>query len=150
MKKQVQFLAKASGLVLVFIGLQSFLYKGGDYYKVLLNGKLVTEQYVYKPAALKVLSLGAVNASDRLTVYYSHCGHVGTGRTVAVKNESGKILKQWKFADSAPQETPLALTDIMQASSNQNTVSVFYASKEMPSGKALIKLNVSATAVARR
>jgi hypothetical protein len=150
MKQKFHFLAKLSMLILGVICLQSFLHKGGDYYKVLLNDKLVAEQYLTKPVALKLLSLNATNNNDRLTVYYSHCGHPGKNRSVLLKNENGKILKEWKFSDSKSQEMQLPISEVLKASANLNILSVYYSSTEIPAGKMLINLDLSAIAFAKR
>jgi hypothetical protein len=150
MKLQFHLFAKASVLILAAICLQSFFHKGGDYYKVLLNDKLVAEQYLAKPIALKQLSLTASNNNDRLTVYYSHCGQPGKNRSVLLKNENGKILKEWKFNDSKSQEMQLPVSEVLKASSKLNLVSVYYSSREIPAGRMLINLDLSATAFAKR
>lgn len=139
-------------MVFGFIFLASFSLKGGggDYYKVLLNGRLVAEQYLTKPVAVKALSLNAANHNDKLTVYYSHCGQAGRSRSITLKSESGKILKEWKFSDSQSQEMQIPVGEVLNASSKLNTVSVFYASKEIPAGKQIISLNMSSIALAKR
>ena len=143
MKQQFYFVAKSSALMLAFVFFQSFFNKGGDYYKVLLNGKMVAEQYLTKPATLKALSLNAGNQNDQLTVYYSQCGQAGKGRSIALKNESGKLLKEWKFTDSKSREMQLPVKEVLQASAKLSTASVYYTSQEIPAGKMLITLNLS-------
>ena len=149
MKQQFHFLAKAFLLVIVFVFIQSFSIKGGDYYKVLLNGKLVAEQYLTKPSTVKVLSLNSTNQNDQLTFYYSHCGKMGKSRSIILKNENGKIFKEWKFSDSGSPDMKLAVKEVLQASAKLNAVSVYYTSHEISAGKLLITLNLS-TALARR
>ena len=143
MKQQFYLLVKASALMLTVICLQSFFHKGGDYYKVLLNGKMMAEQYLTKPVSLKTMSLNTANRNDQLTVYYSHCGQSGKSRTITLKNEEGKILKEWKFADSKSLEMALPVREVLQASAKVNAASVYYASREIPSGRQLINLNLS-------
>jgi hypothetical protein len=151
MKHRLYVIVKASLLMLAVICFQSFSGKsGGDYYKVLLNGRLVAEQYLTKPVALKVLSLSAANQNDKLAVYYSHCGQMGRSRSISLKNEDGKILKEWKFNDSQSQQMQLSVSEILNASAKQGSVMIYYASKEIPAGKQLITLNLSSIASARR
>lgn len=150
MKQQIRFIAKSSVLALAIICLQSFSYHGGgDYFKVLLNGMMVAEQYLTKPVALKTLSLNAANRNDKLTVYYSHCGRTGSSRTIILKNEEGKVLKQWKFADAPSQEMQVPVSEVLNAPSGSSTVSLYYSSKEIPSGKQIIAFNLPATALRR-
>lgn len=144
MKQQFHLLVKAFLLAFVFIFCQSFFHKGGDYYKVLLNGKMVAEQYLTHPAVIKSLSLNNANQNDRLAFYYSHCGKLGTNRVIVLKNDHGKILKEWKFNDARLSEMQVSVKEVLKASSNLNTTSVYYSSNEIPGGKLLINLNVPA------
>lgn len=151
MKQQFHFITKVATLILAVICLQGFSTNGGgDYYKVLLNGRLVAEQYLTKPVALKALSLNAANQNDKLTVYYSHCGKAGLGRSITLKNENGKTLKEWKFNDSPSEQMQLPVGEVLNASLKQNSVVLYYASKEIPSGRQLITLNLSSIAMAHR
>lgn len=151
MKQQFHFIAKAASLILAVIYLQSFSTNGGgDYYKVLLNGRLVAEQYLTKPVTLKALSLNAANQNDKLTVYFSHCGKAGLSRSITLKNENGKTLKEWKFNDSPSEQMQLPVGEVLNASLKQNSVMLYYASKEIPSGRQLITLNLSSIAMAHR
>jgi hypothetical protein len=93
------------------------------------------------------MSLNATNQNDRLTVYYSHCGQPGKNRSIELKNENGKVLKEWKFADSKSLEMPLPVKEVLQTSAKLNTVSVYYISKEIPAGRLLINLNLSTALV---
>jgi len=144
MKQQFHLLVKAFLLLFVFIFGQSFFHKGGDYFKVLLNGKMVAEQYLTHPAAIKSLSLNNANQNDRLAFYYSHCGKLGTNRAIALKNDHGNVLKEWKFSDARLPEMQISVKEVLKASSNLNSTSVYYISNEIPNGKLLINLHVPA------
>ena len=151
MKQRSFLFAKMPSLILAFICLVSFSNGGGgDYYKILLNGRLVAEQYLTKPIAIKTLSLNAANHNDKLAVYYSHCGKAGRGRNIILKGENGKVLKEWRFSDSQSQEMQIPVGEVLNASSKLNTVSIYYSSKEIPSGKQIISLNMSTIALAKR
>lgn len=143
---------KASILLMVVLFLQAFTAKapGGDYYKVLLNGKLITEQFLTQPTAIKALSLSTANQSDKLTFLYSHCGTAGTARVISLRDEKGKTIKNWKFADSKNQGMQLMVGDILGASSNHDAGQVYYFSKELPKGKLLINLNLPKAVTAKR
>jgi len=148
MKQQFRFIAKAAMLMVVFIFFQSF-FKGGEYYKVLLNGRVVAEQYLTRPVALKTLSLNSSNQNDQLSFYYSHCGRTGSNRSIALKNVSGKVLKEWKFDNTNSQEMQVPVKEVLQASSKNSTASIYYSSKELPAGRMLITLDFSAMALAK-
>mgnify|MGYP006951358344 FL=1 len=148
--KQIHIAAKISCFFLMSFFFQSFAGpSGGDYYKVLLNNKLVTEQFLTKPVSMKTLSLTTANSNDHLTVYYSHCGTAGKERSVSVRNHSGTILKEWKFTDSKTMELQLPVKDILNASAKNGSVFLYYASKEIPSGKQLLAIDLSNKTVAK-
>ncbi|MET0242584.1 MAG: hypothetical protein ABW174_03910 [Flavitalea sp.] len=90
-------------IALVFIGTSSFNVKGGDGYTISLNGKVLVSQSVYDPFDLKTLPLAEANINDNLVITYMQCnapGKVGKNRTISVKDESGKLVKEWRFKDS--------------------------------------------------
>lgn len=151
MKQQFYLLAKSTMLAATFIFLQSYSFKlGGDYFKVLLNGRMVTEQYLTRPVPMNALSLTSSNRNDQLTIYYSHCGQAGKGRSISIKDGQGKILKEWKFNDSKSQQMQLSVAEILNASLKQHSVILYYASKEIPSGRQIITLDLSSIALLRR
>jgi len=148
--KPIYVAAKISFLVLIAFFLQSYSGPtGGDYYKVLLNNRLITEQYLAKPVAMKTLSLAASNNNDHLIVYYSHCGTIGKERTVFLRSHSGTVLKEWKFADSKSFELQLPVKDVLNASAKKGSVFLYYASKEIPSGKQLLSIDLSNRTIAK-
>jgi hypothetical protein len=124
--------------IIIFFG---FAHRpGGDHYKILLNNKLVAEQFLTMPVELKTMDLGAANGKDLLTIYYSHCGTAGKSRTIWLRNEEGKILKEWKFPDSKEMNMTVPVKEILQLKAG--TVSLYYTSSEIPSGKQLIRLHL--------
>src|SRR3989337_1641585 len=72
---------------------------GGDHFEVYLNKKLVFQQIVSQPGSLRSLSLDQGNMNDNVDVFYSHCGKIGTKRTIAIK-DGKNVLKQWRFSDA--------------------------------------------------
>jgi hypothetical protein len=148
--KQVHIAAKIFSLFLILFFCQSFSGpSGGEYYKVLLNNKLITEQFLTKPVSMKTLSLTASNNNDHLTVYYSHCGNVGKDRSVSVRNQSGAVLKEWRFADSKAMELQVPVKEILSTPSKNSSLFLYYASKEVPSGKQLLAIDLSNKATAK-
>lgn len=145
---------RASKIILVLLAtffFQSFSHPyGGDHYKVFLNNKLVTEQFLTQPVSMKTLSLTAGNNNDNLKVYYSHCGTAGKTRTVSVRNGFGVILKEWKFSDTKTIEVQLPVKDILNAAAKKGNVFLYYASKEIPSGKQLLAIDLSNKDVAKK
>lgn len=148
--KPVHVAAKISCFVLITFFLQSFSSpSGGDYYKVFLNNRLITEQHLAKPVAMKTLSLTASNSDDRLTIFYSHCGEVGKERTVSLRNSSGTVLKEWKFINSKTMEMQLQVKEVLNVSAKKGSLVLYYASKEIPSGKQLLAIDLSNKTVAK-
>jgi hypothetical protein len=148
--KPIYVAARISSFLLISFFFQAFSGpSGGDYYRVLLNNRLVAEQYLTKPVSMKTLSLTSSNNNDHLIVYYSHCGTSGKGRTVSVRNHSGTVLKEWKFADSKTFELQLPVKDVLDASSKKSSVFLYYASKEIPSGKQLLAIDLSGKTIAK-
>lgn len=130
--------------------LQSFSDKpGGDYYKIMLNDRLVAEQYLTQPKELPPLKLNAANSNDRLTIYFSHCGVPGTTRSLRLKDETGKLLKEWTFGNSKSIAIQLEVKNLLTVSGTKGACTLFYSSKEMPSGQLLTKLQFTKPAVAK-
>ena len=116
---------------------------GGDSYTIYLNSKLVMKQYVTQPLSLASLPLDNANGADMLVVYYSHCGTVGKGRSVSVKDEHGALLKEWKFADVAGKDNGMAIPvkDLQQLQKQHAHISLYYAAQQLPGGRLLTALN---------
>ena len=147
--KHIHFSVNAFLFLAVVFLLQGFSNRaGGDYYKVLLNNKLITEQFLYKPITMKTLSLNSSNSNDKLTIYYSHCGMAGAGRIISIKTTSGSLLGKWDFADSKLIELQLPVKDLLKTSGKNPTVLLYYSSKEIPSGKPLLTIQFSNKVVA--
>ena len=122
---------------------------GAHSYSIYLNNKLLLQEYVNpKSITLKDLQLSQANASDMLVIYYNHCGVVGKGRSIAIKDDQGKTLKEWKFADvegkdngmSIPVKELLAL----EKSNGKNALNIYYYSSSMlPKGQGLAAIKTT-------
>jgi hypothetical protein len=76
---------------------------GLDSYSIYLNNKLMLKQAVNQPLNINGLQLDKASAGDNLVIYYSQCNmpdKIGKGRSIAVKDDKGNTLKEWKFADA--------------------------------------------------
>lgn len=118
----------------------SFL-PGGDHYEVYLNKKLVFTQIVSQPGSIKSLALDQRNINDQVDVYYSHCGKLGTNRTIAVK-DGKNVLKQWRFSDEAGKFMSVGAKEILafQSKSSDRRLNLYYSSEQMPDGKLLASI----------
>lgn len=118
---------------------------GGDSYKIYLNNKLILKQYVTQPLNLKSLQLDKAKSNDRLVIFYSHCGQTGRGRSIAIKNEKGIVLKEWKFANSTGSNESMVIPvkELLQLEKNNNSLlRLYYAAKELPKGRMLTSLDL--------
>ena len=145
-----QTLAKA----FTFAALSLFTFNakaGGDSYEIYLNNKLILKQYVTEPLNLKSLQLDKANSNDRLVIFYSHCGQTGKGRSIAIKDEKGKILKEWKFANSTGSKSMIIpVKEILQLEKNNTNgrLRLYYAAQQMPKGLMLTALDLGKSSVA--
>jgi hypothetical protein len=72
---------------------------GGEGFEIYLNNKVVLQQFGSNMNNVKTLKLDQAVANDEISVRYHHCGRVGKNRTITIKDEQDKVLKQWKFSD---------------------------------------------------
>jgi hypothetical protein len=149
MKSTIRPVSKLVVLIVLAFFSQAFSGKGGDYYKVLLNGKLIAEQYLTQPVRLKTLALTPANETDKLTVLYSHCGKAGSARVLSLKDDKGKVIKLWKFADSPSQSMQVNVKDVLNVAQSTNTV-LYYSSKEIPSGEMIINFDLQRQITVKR
>jgi hypothetical protein len=132
---------KTLALLAVCATLFSFsAYRGSHSFKVYLNDKMILEQYVSMKEGAKTFELGKANYNDKLSVYYNECGQVGKGRSIAIKDENNKTLKEWKFADanSITPDMSCKVGEILDLQKNKSgKLQLFYSSKEVPNGQLL-------------
>jgi hypothetical protein len=140
--KRIQFFIGCLLLIPLGFVLQGHSKAGGDHFTIYLNDKMVMEHYVLNKSSVGNISLAAANENDKLVIHYSHCGKVGSGRIISVKDENGKILKQWKFPDSKQTGMQLMVKEINKSASGNGSVSLHYTSQELNPGMKLAILNV--------
>jgi len=139
-------ISKAMMLVATAAALLSFSPKfGGEGFEILLNGKVLLQQFGKDINTVKNLRLSQVSASDKLTIRYYHCGHVGKNRIVTVKDGNDRILKQWRYNDSrsAASEMLCSAQDIIDLKKGGNSIfKIYYSSSELPNGRMLASVTV--------
>jgi hypothetical protein len=143
-------------LLLVVIGLVTMLSSfaprfGGEGYQIFVNSKLVLERFGKDMDVIQTLKLDQYAAGSQLTVRYYHCGKIGKGRTITLKDDNMHVLKQWKYNDV---NEPVAgmhcnVKDIMSLETGARNLKLYYASSELPEGRLLASIQVNATAKAR-
>ena len=143
--KNFKSLVIASSMVFLCATLFSFTKKGGgDVLEIYLNGKQVLQQFIHADNSVKTLKLTTVTNNDKVDVYYSHCGVTGKNRTITVKDEKNKLLKEFKFKDvNTRSAMSFNLKDVAGAQKNGAKLNLYYSSKEIPGGKLLAAINVA-------
>jgi hypothetical protein len=112
---------------------------GGDSFNIYLNDKLLVEQFVLRKEAPKIISFASASGNDVIKVYYSHCGKVGTARTLLIKDAQGKTLKSWSFENSQDNEKnnmSIKVSEVLrvQTSTGSDKLKLVYLSQELPEG----------------
>ncbi len=133
--------------ILTFTVLALFAFQanaGGDSYEIYLNNKLILKQHVMQPLNIKNLQLDKLNSGDQLVIFYSHCGQTGKGRSIAIKDDAGKILKEWKFANAADSHESMVIPakELLQLAKDytKTHLTLFYSAQELPKGRMLASL----------
>lgn len=127
-------------LIAISTTLSSFSFnRGGDKMEIYINNKLVVEHFISHTKGSKTVTLYPGNYTNKVDVYYSHCGQTGKSRSLIVKDKENKIIKKWQFPDATGSNAAMSFIakDIMDLQKNNQTVQLFYSSKELPDGKLL-------------
>ena len=139
--------AKTLMLLAVCATLFSFsTYRGAHSFRVYLNDKMILEQYVGAKEGAKTFELAKANYNDELKVYYNECGQVGKGRSIAIRDENNKTLKEWRFADvnSLTSGMSCKVGEILDLQKNKSgKLQLYYTSKILPDGQLIAAIAVS-------
>lgn len=147
-------ITKAMMLIATATALLSFSPNfGGEGFEILLNGKVLLQQFGKDLNSVKSLELNQISASDKLTIRYYHCGHVGKNRVVTVKDGQDKILKQWRYKDSESNVSEMLCTaqDIITLKkAGNNVIKLYYSSSELPAGRMLASVVIGDNSVVKK
>jgi len=139
-------ISKAMMLVAIAAALLSFSPRfGGEGFEILLNGKVLLQQFDKDLHTVKNLQLGQVSANDKLTIRYHHCGNVGKNRVVTIKDGQDRVLKQWRYKDSESRvaEMQCSTQDIITLKkAGTDVFKIYYSSSELPNGRMLASISV--------
>lgn len=146
MKKSVHF-TSATLLVILCGVLFSFAPLAGAHnYQVYLDDKLVLERYADPRKEVPSLSLDPSGDYKQLSVRYSECGRTVSARIISIKDDGGKLLKEWKFDGSSKGfENPMDINvkDVLALKQkNSNSLKLYYASREFPEGQIIASLRL--------
>lgn len=112
---------------------------GAHSFQVLLDNKLMIEKYVDSKMATPTLTIDPAENHNQLIVKYNECGRTVTSRTITIKDNRNKVLKDWHFEGvTAGYKDPMvfAIKDITALKQKGgNTLKLYYSSKEFPEGQ---------------
>lgn len=153
-----QFISKFSGVKLLgWVALSAILFSfsgmGGESYTIHMGDKLLLQQHVTVKAAVPGFTLQKHDADKELYIYYNHCGQIGKSRSIAIKDEQNKVLKEWKYTDAVSEHNPMTckVKEILSLQRNAgNKVQLVYSSKEIPGGKVLASVTLPIDGVVSR
>jgi hypothetical protein len=113
---------------------------GGEGFEILLNGKVVLQQFGKDMQIIKKLQLNTALPGDKLTVRYHHCGKEDKNRILTVRDVQNKLIKEWRFNDT---QTPVgdmscSVQDFLLLRKGVNNIfKLYYSSDELPAGRQL-------------
>lgn len=144
MKTRTSIIRKAAALAIVCLSVFSIQAKaGGDYFKVYLNNKLIHEQYMGQPFSLTQLQLDKANINDKLVFHYSHCGQIGNGRKITVKDAKGNVIKEWKFEDVSGKHSGMIIPVKELLQLKQDDLQFVYTARELPKGQLMAAVRLT-------
>ncbi len=148
-------LVKSSFLLLVFCAAFTTCARAGlDFYEIYLGKQLLMKRYVNQPLSLSQLPLSNAKSGDQLVIHYYQCNmpdKLGVNRSIAIKDDNGAILKEWKFANAKGTNTGMAIlvNELLQwqKKSNGRALSLFYNADGRRAGETLALLATGKEAV---
>lgn len=136
-----------AGVVLCAILFSFAPMPGAHNYQVFLDDKMMIEQYAHPSKEAPVLSIDPQGNAKELSVRYSECGRTVSGRHILLKDESGKVIKDWSFAGSTKGfENPMVVKVkeiVALKQSGSNVLKLYYSSEPFPEGQHVVTLRLS-------
>jgi hypothetical protein len=134
-------LAFLAGLAVFYAVLVSFSTPtGGEGFEIYLNNHLVMKKYGKEMENVQSLQLGQNSSNGELTIKYWHCGKPAKDRVITVKDAHGKLLREWRFAETAASLSPMncKVGEIIRLKTgNTSVLKLYYSSSELPEGRLL-------------
>jgi len=119
---------------------------GGDSYQIYLNKKLLVKEYVSTGHATQSFSLDKSTFNQEVDIYYSHCGQVGKDRTITLKDDNNRVLKQIHFPEFSGKNSGMSfhVSDFLNWDKRNgiDQLNIYYSSKELPAGRLLATINL--------
>jgi hypothetical protein len=146
MKKIIRFTSPMLLVVLCAILFSFAPLPGAHNYQVYLDGNLIIERYADPQKEAPAVSIDPQANPKELSVRYSECGRMVNARMLSIKDDSGKMLKEWKFEGSSKGfENPMAIKvkDLLALKQkNSNSLKLYYSSREFPEGQQVATLKL--------
>ncbi len=140
-------------LIAATTALLSFTSKfGGEGFEISINDRLLLQQFGSELKSVKEVKLEQLSATDKLTVKYYHCGKMGKHRVIDIKDEQGKLIKEWRFAD-ANSGAPVMncyVNDIIGRIQSKGLFRLYYSSSELPNGRLLANIIVGNSSTVKK
>ena len=117
---------------------------GGDSFQIYINNKLVLKDYVQSGQSTKSFQMDKASYDDQVDIYYSHCGQVGKSRTIAIKDEKNRVLKEFHFVDYNGNNSGMSfkVSDFLNWDKRNGVdqLNIYYSSKELTGGRLLASI----------
>jgi S-adenosylmethionine:tRNA-ribosyltransferase-isomerase (queuine synthetase) len=106
---------------------------GGASYEVYLNNERVINEYLHGQKKTPTLPLNMSTPQDELSITFSNCGKIDTGRKISLKDEKDKTLKEWSFSDSPDIKNKMVIrvSEITDFRQKHSAAKLVYSSREL-------------------
>ncbi|HEX8060382.1 MAG TPA: hypothetical protein VF473_05570 [Cyclobacteriaceae bacterium] len=152
MKKISQHSWAATMLVALCAVLSSFTLPGAHSFQLYVDSRLIVDQYVTRNITIPKVALNAGEENNRVILKYSECGRTVSGRTLTLKDEQDKVLKEWHFdGTTSGFKDPMTINvkDVVALKPNKGAMKLYYSSNDFKEGQqvALLVVGKDVTAV---
>lgn len=137
-------------LIISFVTFSSLSSKaGGIVFEIYLNNKLLLKQQYNKVVSGSPdLQLGDANSNDNLRIFFTSCGRSGKTRSVGIRDENNKLLKEWTFTNSNSSDLSMTIPVkeilALQKDKPAGSLKLFYFSPEQfPNGQMLASVQAT-------
>jgi len=121
-------------IAISFIAFAGTATAGLDYYHISIGKKVVYTRYLNKPLSLENLPITTADMNEQVIIEYFQCNtpdKTGKNRVISLRDNTGKVIKEWKFADAKNGNTQMSIPvkELMQylQSSKSKSLSLYYA-----------------------
>jgi hypothetical protein len=145
MKKIIQHSWATASVVALCAVLSSFALPGTHSFQLYVDSKMIVDQYVTRDVTIPTVRLNPDERSNQIILKYSECGRTVSGRTLTIKDEQDKILKEWRFdGTTSGFKDPMTLNvkDVIALRPGKGAMKLFYLSNDFKQGQQVASLIV--------